>query len=88
VVPFNATGSTLVPNVTGGVWTRYWSRLGEGTVDAAVNAGPGFVNGSTGKSQATPPSPVMPRAIRISIRVYDRTAGEIRQQSVIQELTR
>lgn len=77
---FNVTGSST----TGGgnaVSTRYWSN----TAESVSAAGPSFENGGSASSQATPPTSTMPRAIKISIRVYDRTAGEIRQQSVVHE---
>lgn len=81
---FNATGSTLsgTPARTR-IRTRIWSNTAE-----SVLPGPGFEDGSTSTSQSVPPSSVMPRAIKISIRVYDRISGEVRQQSVIQEFAR
>jgi hypothetical protein len=80
---FNLWGSAINPPGNG-VNTRYWTNEAE----SASNSGPSFIDGSSASTQSTPPTTVMPRAIKISIRVYDRVAGEIRQQSVVHEFPR
>jgi hypothetical protein len=80
---FNVTGSAMT-GPGNGVNTRYWRNRTE----SLTSSGPTFINGNSANTQSEPPSTVLPRAIKISIRVYDRTAGEIRQQSVVHEFPR
>jgi len=60
---------------------RYWtSRRTTEPDNLFVQA----TSAATGKAESDPPTRIMPRGIKITIRVYDRNAGEIRQQSIIE----
>ncbi|MGV3484442.1 MAG: PulJ/GspJ family protein [Planctomycetaceae bacterium] len=85
---FNLSGSTLIPSPPSPpphnmISSRVWTNAVE-----TVSSGPGFEDGSASSSQATPPSASMPRAIKITLRVYDPASGQVRQQSVIHEFAK
>ena len=63
--------------------SRYWSSKRRAFIpDNRFSSAP-LVVGTT-FSEADPPAASMPRALKITIRVYDRNAGEVRQQTIIE----
>ena len=75
---FTVTGSPILPtppSLLSGSWTN---------ATESANASGGFSGFNGALVESTPPTSIMPRAIKITVRVYSRATGAIRQECVIQ----
>lgn len=77
-----AINAAFIGNPTTLISTRCY------TTGSASSTGSGFVTGgSVAASESAPPTTIMPTALKITIRIYDPKAGEVRQQTVIEHFT-